>query len=73
MFANEASGATKGAYLFPKKYGRGIDFKMQTEAKVLILMNGHHKLTTADLNQLAGRGTRSQTVPSATLIAIKPS
>ena len=45
---------------------------MQTEAKVLILMNGDHKLTTADLNQLAGRGTRSQTIPTATLIAIKP-
>ena len=35
-------------------------------------MNGEHKLTTADINQLAGRGNRSQSIPEALLIAINP-
>ena len=33
-------------------------------------MNGEHKLTTADINQLAGRGNRSQAIPQALLIMI---
>lgn len=31
-------------------------------------MNGEKKLTTADIGQMAGRGTRAQTIPCATLI-----
>jgi hypothetical protein len=58
-FEKAASAKSSGVYLFPKKYGRGIDFKLQVDAKVLVLMNGAHKLTTADINQLAGRGNRS--------------
>lgn len=69
-FGKDAGGKSKGVYLFPKKFGRGIDFKLQIDAKVLILMNGEHKLTTADINQLAGRGNRSQAIPSALLIMI---
>ena len=71
-FSKDAGAKSKGVYLFPKKFGRGIDFKLQIDAKVLILMNGDHKLTTADCNQLAGRGNRSQAIPSALLIMIKP-
>jgi hypothetical protein len=33
-------------------------------------MNGDHKLTTADVHQMAGRGTRSQGIPTATIIMI---
>jgi len=58
-FEKAASAKSSGVYLFPKRYGRGIDFKLQVDAKVLVLMNGAHKLTTADINQLAGRGNRS--------------
>ena len=71
-FGKDAGAKSKGVYLFPKKFGRGIDFKLKIDAKVLILMNGEHKLTTADCNQLAGRGNRSQAIPSALLIMIKP-
>ena len=70
-FGKDAGAKSKGVYLFPKKFGRGIDFKLKIDAKVLILMNGEHKLTTADCNQLAGRGNRSQAIPSALLIMIK--
>ena len=70
-FGKDAGAKSKGVYLFPKKFGRGIDFKLKADAKVLILMNGEHKLTTADCNQLAGRGNRSQAIPSALLIMIK--
>jgi hypothetical protein len=45
---------SNGVFIFPKVYGRGIDFKFQTDAKVLILMNGDLKLTTADVHQMAG-------------------
>ena len=33
-------------------------------------MNGDHKLTTADVHQMAGRGTRSQGIPEATIVMI---
>ena len=49
-FGKDAGAKSKGVYLFPKTYGRGIDFKLQIDAKVLILMNGEYKLTTADCN-----------------------
>jgi hypothetical protein len=36
-------------FTFDKEFGRGIDFKLQQDAKVLVLMNGEQKLTTADI------------------------
>ena len=70
VLSNEVGAKSNGVFIFPKVYGRGIDFKFQTDAKVLILMNGDLKLTTADVHQMAGRGTRSQGIPSATIIMI---
>ena len=62
---------SSGVFTFDKGFGRGIDFKLQQDAKVLVLMNGEQKLTTADIGQMAGRGTRAQTIPCATLIVTK--
>ena len=62
---------SSGVFTFDKGFGRGIDFKLQQDAKVLVLMNGEKKLTTADIGQMAGRGTRAQTIPCATLIVTK--
>ena len=62
---------SSGVFTFDKGFGRGIDFKLQQDAKVLVLMNGEQKLTTADIGQMAGRGTRPQTIPCATLIVTK--
>lgn len=70
VLSNEVGSKGSGVFTFPKVYGRGIDFKFKADAKVLILMNGDHKLTTADVHQMAGRGTRSQGIPSATIIMI---
>ena len=50
---------SSGVFTFDKGFGRGIDFKLQQDAKVLVLMNGEQKLTTADIGQMAGRGTRA--------------
>jgi len=40
---------SSGVFTFDKEFGRGIDFKLQQDAKVLVLMNGEQKLTTADI------------------------
>ena len=62
---------SSGVFNFYKGLGRGIDFKLKQDAQVLVLMNGEQKLTTADIGQMAGRGTRAQTIPCATLIVTK--
>jgi len=40
---------SSGVFTFDKGFERGIDFKLQQDAKVLVLMNGEKKLTTADI------------------------
>ena len=50
------------------KDGRGIDFKFLYEAKVLIIFNGKLMFRHSDIAQIAGRGTRSQGLPSALVI-----
>lgn len=45
--------------------------KFQKDADVVVMMNGECKLNTADIEQAAGRGNRSQGQPKATVIMTK--
>jgi len=50
VISADATQRTDGVYVFPQKFGRGIDFKLMKDAKVLILMKAESKLTTADVD-----------------------
>ena len=67
----EAKKRDNGVYVLLKEYGRGVDFKMQKEAKVLVLVNGKFELALSDVQQMAGRGSRAQSTPSASVLVIK--
>ena len=45
----KARQSNKGAYLLSTRYGRGFDFKLQKDAKVIIIMNGACELDFADV------------------------
>ena len=67
----EAKKRDNDVYVLLKEYGRGVDFKMQKEAKVLVLVNGKFELALSDVQQMAGRGSRAQSTPSASVLVIK--
>ena len=63
-----ASKRSTGLFSMLAKDGRGIDFKFLCEAKVLIIFNGKLMFRHSDIAQIAGRGNRSQGLPSALVI-----
>ena len=72
----ESRAATEketGVFILACKYGRGVDFKLRSDAFVIILMNGELKLRNSNILQMAGRGNRSQGVPTAHVILCKES
>ena len=69
----EAAQCDTGIYLMPTEFGRGVDFKLQKDAFVIVLMNGSLSLKDSDINQMAGRGNRSQGTPQGHVILCKDS
>lgn len=50
VLSADATQRKDGVYVFPQKFGRGLDFKLMKDARVLILMKADSKLTEADIH-----------------------